>query len=84
MGSNPTLSANAPSCETNCLPRSWLAAMAPKKFLNFSYLRTEKLFAAIYPLASVELAESTAYQEHHKLHAESRSLKSWKSAIYAD
>jgi hypothetical protein len=58
--------------------------MAPKKRLNFRHLRTGKLFTAIYPLASVELAESTVYQEHHKLQAEPRSLKSWKSAIYAE
>jgi hypothetical protein len=58
--------------------------MAPKKRLNFRHLRTGKLFTAIYPLASVELAKSTAYREHHKLQAEFRSLKPWKFNIFIE
>jgi hypothetical protein len=55
--------------------------MVAQNSMNFRHLRTAKFFTAIYSLASVELAKSTAHQEHHKLQADSRSLKPCKSAI---
>jgi hypothetical protein len=58
--------------------------MASLKLFNFDHLRTEWLFAAIYPLASRELAKSTAYREYHKLQAASRSLKPWKFNIFIE
>ena len=54
------------------------------KDIEFKSIFVVQLFYAIYSLTTHELAKSTAYREHHKLQAESRSLKSWKSAIYAD
>jgi hypothetical protein len=58
--------------------------MASLKLFNFDHLRTEWLFAAIYPLASRELRKPPAYRELNELYHLPKSLKPQKTAISTD